>query len=77
MLLSLFLIASLSEVPGQHMNSFTQVGFNTEEEREKEKLRNKKKRQDNLPQLNGLFFPHINKSDPNFIMFVLLSMDFD
>lgn len=38
------------------MNSFIQVGFNTEEEREEEKLIIKKKKQDNLPHLYGLFF---------------------
>lgn len=38
------------------MNSLTQVGCSTEEEREKEKIIIKKKRQDNLPHLYGLFF---------------------
>lgn len=55
------------------MNSFIQVGFNTEEEREEEKLIIKKK----FATLVWIIFPHTNKSDQNFIMFVLLSMDFD
>jgi len=53
------------------MSSLAKVGFNTEEGREKYKLIIKKNRQDNLPHFYGLFFPHTNKSDQNFIVFVL------